>query len=131
MFRNREPIEKETRDEVYHKFSGHCAYCGLQMGVKGFHVDHVIPVAAGGPDHLANFFPACRHCNLLKSDSTLDQFRKCVEDYHEKSGSIVAERFGSIKILGPIKVEFWFEKHGYTFPEELVRALMVGQCIKS
>lgn len=124
MLRDREPIDKATREEVYHKFDGHCAYCGHTIKTKGFHVDHVIPVAAGGPDDLMNFFPSCKYCNSLKNSLNLEQFRTCIEDYHKKAGVIVSERFGALTILGPIKVTFFFEKHGFTFPEDLVKAMM-------
>ncbi len=120
----REPIEKSVRQEVFHKFGGHCAYCGVQLGSKGWHIDHVIPFAAGGPDDIMNFFPACKHCNILKNANSLEFFRMTLENYHNRSGCIIAERLGSIKIIGPIIVKFWYEKQGYTFPEELVKAIM-------
>lgn len=126
MMREREPIDKATREEVYHKFGGKCSYCGYDIGTKGFHVDHVIPVAAGGPDDQLNLFPSCKHCNSLKNSFTLEQFRMMIEEYHLKSGAIVASRFNTIWIIGPTKVVFWFEKCGYTFPEELVKGMMRG-----
>lgn len=119
----REPIDPVVRQDAYHKFGGHCAYCGIQLG-KSFHVDHVIPFAKGGPDDIMNFFPACRYCNILKNALTLDQFRKCIEEYQSKAGVIVSERFGALKIIGPITVVFHFETQGYVFPEELVKAMM-------
>lgn len=123
-FGDREPIDPAIRKEVKHKFGGHCAYCGVLLGSKGWHVDHVIPVAAGGIDDILNFFPACKHCNTLKNSSSLDVFRKCIEDYHLKAGVIVSERFGILKVVAPVKVQFWFEKQGYVFPFETVYELM-------
>lgn len=123
-FGDREPIDPAVRAEAYHKFGGHCAYCGVQLGTKGWHVDHVIPYAGGGPDDIMNFFPACKYCNVLKNASTLEQFRTCIKTYHLKAGVVISERFGIIKVLGEMPVEFWFEKQGYTFPEELVKAMM-------
>lgn len=123
-FGDREPIDRVTRNECYHKFGGHCAYCGVKLGLKGWHVDHVIPWAKGGPDDIMNFFPACKYCNALKNDSSLEAFRTTIQTYHEKAGVVVSERFGTIKILGPTKIEFWFEKQGYIFPEDLIKAMM-------
>lgn len=120
----REPIDKSTREEVFHKFGGHCAYCGYLLKSKGWHVDHVIPVAAGGVDDIMNFFPACKHCNTLKNSFSLEQFRKCIHDYYKKSGVIISERFGILKIIAPMKIEFWYEKQGYVFPYETVLAMM-------
>lgn len=122
-FGEREPIDPVVRDQARHKFGGSCAYCGTHLG-KSFHVDHVIPFAAGGPDDIMNFFPACKYCNTLKNALSLEQFRKCIEEYHTKAGVIVSERFGILKVIAPTKVVFHFEKQGYVFPEELVKAMM-------
>lgn len=122
-FGEREPIDPRVRAEAKDKFGGHCAYCGVQLG-KSFHVDHVIPFAGGGPDDIMNFFPACKYCNTLKNALSLEQFRKCIEDYHLKAGVIVSERFGILTVHGSVPVVFWFEKQGYVFPEELVKAMM-------
>jgi len=120
----REPIDRVTREEVYHKFGGHCAYCGHQLKSKGWHVDHVIPVAAGGVDDIMNFFPACKHCNTLKNASSLEQFRTCIHDYYKKSGVVISERFGILKVIAPMEIVFWYEKQGYVFPYETVLAMM-------
>lgn len=122
-FGDRPPIDKATREEAKHKFGGHCAYCGVRLG-KSFHVDHVIPYAAGGPEDIMNFFPACKYCNSLKNALSLEQFRKSVEDYHLKAGVVLSERFGILHVISAKPVEFWFEKQGYRFPEELVKAMM-------
>lgn len=122
-FGEREPIDPSVRQEAYHKFGGHCAYCGVQLS-KSFHVDHVIPFSGGGPDDIMNFFPACKYCNTLKNSLSLEQFRKCIGDYHLKAGVIVSERFGILKIISPKPIVFYYETQGYTFPEELVKAMM-------
>lgn len=44
-------------------FGGRCWICGD----PGTHVDHVKPLARGGPHMLANFRPACSRCNTRKS----------------------------------------------------------------
>jgi hypothetical protein len=45
-----------------------CEYCGLsQLGQAAtFHVDHVVPVVAGGRTAPANLALACVHCSLRK-----------------------------------------------------------------
>jgi hypothetical protein len=78
----------------------------------------------GGPDDIVNLFPACGECNSMKSDHRLETFRKAIQTYHEKAGSVVAERFGSIQVIGPPTVIFWFEKQGYEFPMDVVYAMM-------
>jgi 5-methylcytosine-specific restriction endonuclease McrA len=43
-------------------FGPACAYCGDDFD----HIDHVKPLALGGPHMLANLRPACASCNLRK-----------------------------------------------------------------
>lgn len=122
----RDPIPKEIRAEVKEKFGGQCAYCGIRLK-KSFHVDHVIPVAAGGVDDVCNYFPACVTCNSFKNSSSLEEFRRSLELLPLKASLILAERFGMVEmisVVGAKNVVFHFEKQGHTFNEELVRALM-------
>lgn len=42
---------------------GECAYCGNRNDLT---LDHIIPQAKGGEDHLSNVICACRSCNLDK-----------------------------------------------------------------
>lgn len=44
-----------------------CAYCGGPSDT----VDHIVPVAAGGPHDLENYTAACRSCNSAKKDKPL------------------------------------------------------------
>ena len=46
-----------------------CEYCGLAQDVQEatFHVDHVVPVAAGGPTTERNLALACVSCSLRKA----------------------------------------------------------------
>ncbi len=126
----REPIPKEIRDQVREKFGGHCAYCGILLKQKGWHVDHVIPVAAGGIDDISNFFPACSICNQFKNSSSLEQFKTILEEQtYKKAAFILAARFLQIT-AHPTKIEFWYEKQGHVFDEELVRELMKNPALR-
>ncbi|QDF19817.1 HNH endonuclease [Mycobacterium phage LilSpotty] len=56
-----------------------CGICGQPIDYTlphddpwSFVVDHVIPIAAGGPDTLANKQAAHRTCNSVKSDALPD-----------------------------------------------------------
>lgn len=44
-----------------------CAYCGSGRG----EIDHIVPVAAGGPSATDNLTAACRTCNASKSATPL------------------------------------------------------------
>ena len=61
-------IPVALRDETVLRAGGRCEYCGLsQAGQEAtFHIDHVVPRAAGGPTELSNLALACVSCSLRK-----------------------------------------------------------------
>lgn len=68
----RKAIPKSVRFEVFKRDSFTCQYCGSKAPDVLLHVDHLIPVAAGGDNELLNLITACESCNLGKSDKALD-----------------------------------------------------------
>lgn len=71
-------------DAIYARTSGRCHICGTKLarsnyGIRGakaaWHVEHSIPKAAGGTDHMNNLYAACIECNLEKSDGTTKSAR--------------------------------------------------------
>lgn len=46
---------------------GRCAYCRERLVPAITHIDHVMPLALGGPDHRKNLQLACADCNISKS----------------------------------------------------------------
>lgn len=48
-----------------------CAYCGRPAAT----VDHVIPLARGGPHIASNLVPACGSCNSQKGNRTPEEWR--------------------------------------------------------
>lgn len=69
----RKPISKRTRFEVFKRDCFKCKYCGARAedGVI-LHVDHVLPVVAGGTNNLMNLVTACAGCNLGKNKIPLE-----------------------------------------------------------
>lgn len=69
---SREPIPAGLRFAVLRRDGFRCAYCGRgeAEGVK-LHIDHLVPVARGGPTSIDNLVTACQDCNLGKSASDL------------------------------------------------------------
>lgn len=131
MANEREPIPKDVRDQVWDKTSGHCAYCGLVLKSKGWHVDHVIPVAGGGPDDICNFMPACAKCNNYKTSMSLEQFRRelSLQVTRARKYSVnfrLAEVYGQITVH-ETPIVFYFEKLGQKFDPDLVYKMMKAQ----
>lgn len=62
-------IPANLRQQVIARAGNRCEYCRLsQLGqIATFHIDHVIPVAAGGPTEVDNLALACVSCSLHKA----------------------------------------------------------------
>ncbi|MBI1928521.1 HNH endonuclease [Candidatus Poribacteria bacterium] len=69
-------ISVELRRLAIQRAAERCEYCGLsQEGQEAtFHIDHVIPVAAGGATVAENLALACVSCSLRKAarQTTID-----------------------------------------------------------
>ena len=61
-------VPAALHDDVVLRAGDRCEYCGLsQAGQEAtFHIDHVVPRAAGGPTAAANLALACVSCSLRK-----------------------------------------------------------------
>ena len=110
----RKAISKKVRQSVYLMYNGHCAYCGTEIAYKDMQVDHATPLRIGGADDISNYMPACRSCNHYKSKSTLEGFRKMVENMPAvlMRDSVTyknAVRFGLVTPT-PHPVKFYFEQ---------------------
>jgi 5-methylcytosine-specific restriction endonuclease McrA len=65
----RKSFSAADRMVIYDRERGHCFHCGQPISFDAFHVDHLVPVAAGGSDEMDNLAASCAPCNLAKSDS--------------------------------------------------------------
>lgn len=114
------PLTKKQRAELRMKFGGRCAYCGCELGDK-WHADHVKPVyrVAGAMMHAEldcdeNLVPACHPCNLHKSCSSLEDYRRIIDDGRReflRSGKGKALVRMCLVEMKPDPVVFWFEKY--------------------
>lgn len=82
-------ISKKTREAVYQKYNGHCAYCGREIAYKDMQVDHFQPLRAwgiedAGTDDISNLMPSCRMCNHYKRANTLETFRRYIQEIPKK-----------------------------------------------
>jgi len=72
---NRCIIPEHIKKQVYKKFNNRCAYCGEKLTPDTRTIDHIVPLSEGGTNYVTNFFPACIHCNKLKSSLSLRDFK--------------------------------------------------------
>ena len=55
-----------VRIRVYKRDRFQCTYCGVPGTDAELEVDHIIPIARGGSNHISNLTTACRKCNAKK-----------------------------------------------------------------
>lgn len=62
-------IPAQLRRSVIRRAANRCEYCKLAQAGQAatFHIDHVIPIAAGGKTVIENLALACVSCSLSKS----------------------------------------------------------------
>lgn len=113
-------LTKLQRAELRMKFGGRCAYCGCELGDK-WHADHQQPVIRfggnmlhGSLDTLDNLVPACHACNLHKHCSSMEDYRRIIDDGRReflRSGKGKAlVRMGLVDMKSD-PIVFWFEKY--------------------
>jgi 5-methylcytosine-specific restriction endonuclease McrA len=81
---------KKLRNEILMKYGGNCAYCGINLIDKKFHIDHIEPIVRNigksgceNPenDNFENLNPSCPSCNIQKNSFTLEQFRSNIKSF--------------------------------------------------
>lgn len=76
-----------------------CYYCGGRLTPSTRTIDHIIPIARGGPNIKDNRCWACSKCNKEKMDMTLEEFiiYKALKSIYPKSE--LKERAKALGIL--------------------------------
>ena len=125
----RKALSKKTRQLVYEKYHGHCAYCGCELAYKDMQVDHVESYYLNDPDNyfihrdkksvkelneLENLMPACRMCNFYKSTDSLESFRKKLQrtllpNVKRPFQFRLAEKYGMVEVHEK-PIRFYFEE---------------------
>jgi len=71
--------DKQTLRSIYDRTSGKCHICHKKLSLQNYgesnakaawEVEHSVPRANGGTDHLNNLFPACIPCNRARGTFT-------------------------------------------------------------
>jgi len=62
-------VPARLRRRIVERANSHCEYCGLSQAGQAatFHIDHVVPVVAGGAAAEGNLALACVSCSLRKA----------------------------------------------------------------
>lgn len=62
-----------TNRALFARDRGLCAYCGKHYDSVKLSRDHIVPVSRGGVNKWTNVVTACKKCNTVKNDQTLDE----------------------------------------------------------
>jgi len=71
--RNRIKSARFSRKNVWIRDEGRCQYCGINVSVKIYTLDHVIPKVHGGTTCWTNVVTCCYACNQKKGHKNLQQ----------------------------------------------------------
>lgn len=120
---------KINRQEVFDKCNGKCGYCGDDISINKFQVDHIVSRfhyennlnkkygSNTDINHIDNLMPSCSVCNKWKSAHSLEQFRKEISLQLERlnkynSNYRFAKKYNLINET-PHEILFHFEKINY------------------
>jgi 5-methylcytosine-specific restriction endonuclease McrA len=56
-----------------------CWYCGIELLEESATIDHIVPRAKGGSDHLDNLALCCEFCNRAKLDRSVEEFLRWLD----------------------------------------------------
>ena len=109
---------KEERLTIFNKYNGHCAYCGREIKLNGFEVDHFEALRRndewGGSDDIENKIPACMPCNRSKATFTIEVWREQLQNKikslnRDSATYRAAKRFGLVYETGAV-IQFYYER---------------------
>ena len=72
--------DMRNKRRLYGEQGGYCHGCEHHFELRNFHVDHIIPKAKGGTDHISNLQLLCGACNSLKGDRPQEYLLACLTD---------------------------------------------------
>lgn len=112
------------RKAIYGKSRGHCWYCGIKLGEKGWHADHFEAIRRKPGtnecehpelDVIENLVPACASCNRMKSTFDIEGFRSWIEGFLKSLNTRIVQ-YQFVKRYGLVEetdknVVFWFEEN--------------------
>ena len=70
----------ENRRYLYGEQGGYCNGCATHFEPRHFHVDHIVPRAKGGNDHISNLQLLCGSCNATKGQKSHEELIMLLTD---------------------------------------------------
>ncbi len=63
---------KNVKQRLHKEQGGKCNACAVEMELRHFHLDHIIPSSKGGQDTYSNYQLLCGNCNTRKGDRPME-----------------------------------------------------------
>lgn len=83
VVKNRNNYGNATREYLYDKAEDKCELCGRKIPLPEMTIDHVVPLAMGGRDEIANLQCACQICNRVKDKLMPEEYADWVKESFE------------------------------------------------
>ncbi len=91
-----------VRIRVYKRDRFQCTYCGAPGTDAELEVDHIIPLAKGGSNHMSNLTTACRKCNARKGTRDAPPIGRAKSRSPEPDGSLVGRCLHTLNEKGDV-----------------------------
>ena len=66
----------KVRLRIFERDNGQCTYCGTELTLESFNVDHLLPRSRGGTDEESNLALSCVFCNSKKGSKTPEEWAR-------------------------------------------------------
>ena len=73
------PPYKTQKQTLFGVQEGICAGCKISFPFRNFTIDHIVPRARGGTDHMENLQLLCNACNSMKGTKTQAEFMAALQ----------------------------------------------------
>ena len=110
----RKKYSQQERAQIHEKCGGQCMECHKNLQTKQMHIDHIIPLANGGPEHKENLQVLCKKCHVDKSSQEKEQGYVRVSETESSFNLKTHEIFNSNLCGSYAFVERWAELDGRT-----------------
>ena len=76
------PVYKTHKHTLYGLQEGRCNGCKVHFPFRNFTIDHIVPQARGGQDHIENLQLLCGACNSMKGAGTMEELLAKLKEHN-------------------------------------------------